>query len=200
MDDLPVPTCLKRTRPHPELASRLFIQLVMKSRKARRVPTRQPLLGPNRELTVRGISLMIASSFITIIESVTQKASKATYGQFETWLDRAWNWVDNFTTLSRIWNTVDYVEMTAWFRKAFQRLTRASDNSLISSSLLLIFFNVRFPEDNMFTKANEVRRQCGELRVLCIWPDKVVATTNILQYECKASGKDPSAWKWLKST
>src|SRR6266849_6454804 len=61
-----------------------------------------------------------------------------------------------FATSSRIWNAVIPVEMVAWSKKAFRRLTRTSDNSLIfPSGAPAIFFNARFPENTMFTKANE---------------------------------------------
>src|SRR6267154_6211691 len=57
---------------------------------------------------------------------------------------------------SRIWNAVISVEMVAWSKKAFRRLSRTSDNSLIfSSGPQPIFFNVRFPENTMITKSNE---------------------------------------------
>ena len=62
-----------------------------------------------------------------------------------------------FATSSRIWNTVICVEMTARSRKAARRLTRTSDNSLIlSSGPSTVYFNVRFPENSMFTKADQV--------------------------------------------
>jgi hypothetical protein len=78
--------------------------------------------------------------------------------------------------------------MVAWSKKAFRRFTRTSDNALIfSSGPPPIFFNVRFPENSMFTKANEADEDDVELRVLCIRLDKVATTTNILQHESKYS-------------
>src|SRR6267154_1433516 len=57
---------------------------------------------------------------------------------------------------SRIWNAVITVEMVAWSKKTFRRLIRTSDNSLIfPSGPPPIFFNVRFPKNTTFTKANE---------------------------------------------
>ena len=76
MDDFPVPACPKRTRPRSEAGS--FTQLIMKSRKATRVPTRQPLSGLNREFNPYGISLIFASISMTNTGSVTQKPSKTT--------------------------------------------------------------------------------------------------------------------------
>jgi hypothetical protein len=64
--------------------------------------------------------------------------------------------VDICATSSRIWNAVICVEMVARSKKAVRRSTRTSDNSLIlSPGPSPIFFNVRFPENSMFTKAHE---------------------------------------------
>ena len=71
IDDFPMPACPKRTRPRSESEFGSFTQLVIKSRNATRVPARQPLSGLNRELTARGISLIIASSSMTTIGSAT---------------------------------------------------------------------------------------------------------------------------------
>ena len=61
-----------------------------------------------------------------------------------------------FATSSRIWNTVICVEMTDRSRKAARRLTRTSDNFLIClSGPPPMLSNVRFPENSMFTKADE---------------------------------------------
>ena len=63
--------------------------------------------------------------------------------------------VDIFAMSSRIWNVVICVEIVARSKKAVRCLTRTSDNSLILSSVPSpIFFNVRFPENSMFTKAD----------------------------------------------
>ena len=71
MDDFPVPACPKITRQHSEAGS--FAQLIMKSRKAVRVPLRQPLSGVNREPVPYGISLIFASNSVTILRSMTFK-------------------------------------------------------------------------------------------------------------------------------
>ena len=83
MDDFPVPACPKRMRPRSESASGPSTHLVMQSRNATRVPTRQPLSGLNRELTAWGIFSIIASSSMKTIGSVTQKKSKTTYGRLK---------------------------------------------------------------------------------------------------------------------
>ena len=61
----------------------------MKSRNATRVPARQPLSGLNRELTPRGISLIIASSSMTTVGSITQKTPKTTYRRLKLGLTGA---------------------------------------------------------------------------------------------------------------
>ena len=54
---------------------------------------------------------------------------------------------------SRIWNAVISVEMVAWSKNAFRRLIRVSDSSLnFFSAPPVVFFNVRFPENWVFTK------------------------------------------------
>src|ERR1700755_1596325 len=77
MDDFPVPACPKRTRARSEAG--LLTQLIMYSRNATRVPTRQPLSGLNEALDPYGISLIFASSSMTTIGSVVQKPSQTTY-------------------------------------------------------------------------------------------------------------------------
>ena len=73
MDDFPVPAWPNRTRQRSEAGS--FTQLIMKSRKAVRVPARQPLSGANREPAPNGISLIFASSSATLLRSMTLKVS-----------------------------------------------------------------------------------------------------------------------------
>ncbi len=73
MDDFPVPACPNRTRLRSE--SGLFTQLTMKSKKAVRVPGRQPFSGIKREPVPYGISLIFASSSVTIVRFITLKSS-----------------------------------------------------------------------------------------------------------------------------
>ena len=73
MDDFPVPAWPKRTRQRSEVGS--FTQLIMKFRKAVRVPVRHPLSGVNREPAPYGISLIFASSSATLLRSMTLTVS-----------------------------------------------------------------------------------------------------------------------------
>jgi hypothetical protein len=149
--EFPVPACPKRTRPRS--GTGLFTQLIIKSRDTTRVPIRQPLSGLNRELTLRGISLIIASSSMTTIGSVTQKQTKTTYRSLQLGLTGP---EAESTTSPRIWNAVICVEMVARSKKAVWRLVRTSVNSLtFFSGPPSIFFNVRFPGNSMFTNADE---------------------------------------------
>ncbi len=62
-----------------------------------------------------------------------------------------------FPKSPRIWNTVISVEMVAWSKKALCFWIRTPDKSLILfSGPPTVFFNVRFPENATFTKADEV--------------------------------------------
>src|SRR6266702_1287236 len=102
MDDFPVPACPKRTRLRSEAGS--FTQLTMKSRKAMRVPVRQPLPGVNREPSPYGISLIFESSSITIIRSITHKPTSHQdhVPMSGTWLDTHLRLVDIRSTLAEI--------------------------------------------------------------------------------------------------
>ena len=73
MDDFPVPACPNRTRVVSELGS--FTQSTMKSKKAVRVPGRQPFSGMKRRPVPYGISLIFASSSVIFIRLIALKLS-----------------------------------------------------------------------------------------------------------------------------
>src|SRR5580693_1866329 len=74
MEDFPVPACPKRTRQRSEVGS--FTQLTMKSKKAVRVPARQPLSGVNRDPVPYGISRILASISVAIVRLMVPKVSR----------------------------------------------------------------------------------------------------------------------------
>src|SRR6266571_8179786 len=155
MDDFPVPACPKRTKVRSE--SGLSTQLTMKSKKAMRVPGRQPFSGVKRGPFPYGISLIFASSSMTIIRSITPQPTShmGHVPTSETWRDTPSTLAESIPTPSRIWNTVISVIMVAWSKKALRCSTRAADKSSISlATPPPVFFNVRFPKNHTFTPAN----------------------------------------------
>ena len=81
----------------------------------------------------------------------------------EIWLDThfSWvaipsSWIEMIPTSSRIWSAVISVMMAASSKKdlwSSRRVVRKSSSFL--STLLPVFFNIRFPENRMFTSAAE---------------------------------------------